>query len=119
MDQTNVNVSFRGILIPERPFFSSLSAKISRSAARCDLEKWENHISQNVTLLLKDQDAESFFSPTVLQGRDGLALLAVLAVPDVVGGFYSELVGREGLQPDEEEAQGSTSTWVINYGAGS
>ena len=47
---------------------------------------------------------EVFLSFTVLQGRDGLALLAVLAVPDVVGGFYSELVGREGLQPDEEEA---------------
>lgn len=36
-------------------------------------------------------------SLTVLQRGDSLALLAVLAVPDVIGGFYSELVGRKRL----------------------
>lgn len=36
---------------------------------------------------------------TVLQRRDGFAFLAVLAVPDVVGGLDPELVGRERLQP--------------------
>lgn len=36
---------------------------------------------------------------TVLQRRDGLAFLAVRAVPDVIGGLDSELVGCEGLQP--------------------
>lgn len=43
-----------------------------------------------------------FFWPaslTILQCGDSLALLAVLAVPDVIGGFYSELVGRKRLQP--------------------
>ncbi len=34
---------------------------------------------------------------TVLQSGDGLALLAVLAVPDVIGGFYAKLVGSERL----------------------
>lgn len=38
-------------------------------------------------------------SLTILQSRDSFAFLAVLAVPDVVGGFYSELVGCEGLEP--------------------
>lgn len=36
-------------------------------------------------------------SLTILQRGDSLALLAVLAVPDVIGGFYSELVGRKRL----------------------
>lgn len=40
-------------------------------------------------------------APTVLQRGDGLALPAVLAVPDVIGGFHTELVGRERLQPSE------------------
>lgn len=41
-----------------------------------------------------------FFWPTsltILQRGDSLAVLAVLAVPDVIGGFYSELVGSKRL----------------------
>lgn len=37
------------------------------------------------------------FSLTVLQRGDGLALLTVLTVPDVIGGFNAELVGSERL----------------------
>lgn len=36
---------------------------------------------------------------TILQSRDRFTFLAVLTVPYVIGGFYSELVGCEGLQP--------------------
>lgn len=38
------------------------------------------------------------FGPlTILQRGDSLTLLAVLAVPDVIGGFDSELVGCKRL----------------------
>lgn len=40
-------------------------------------------------------------APTVLQRGDGLALPAVLAVPNVIGGFHTKLVGCEWLQPLE------------------
>ena len=36
-------------------------------------------------------------SLTILERGDSLALLAVLAVPDVIGGFDSELVGSKRL----------------------
>ena len=36
---------------------------------------------------------------TVLQRGDGLALLAVFTVSDVIGGLHLELVGSERLQP--------------------
>lgn len=36
---------------------------------------------------------------TILKRRDRFTFLAVLTVPYVISGFYSELVGCEGLQP--------------------
>lgn len=54
---------------------------------------------------LSESTRQMFTAPdvalTVLQSGDGFALLAVLTVPDVIGGFHSELVGCEGLQPGD------------------
>ena len=45
------------------------------------------------------------WAPTCLQGGERLRLLAVLAVPDVICRFHTELVGSEGLEPEWEQSR--------------